>query len=206
MIEKIINVFLHADVYLNTLIQNYGNLVYLFLFFVIFMETGFVLTPFLPGDSLLFIAGALASSGALNVYILFILLSFAAIFGDTANYWIGRYFGEKVFSKMINPENMEKTKLFFKKHGKKAIIIARFAPIIRTFVPFVAGIGKMDYFTFLSYNVIGGVLWVGLFVFAGYFFGNIPIVKENLTWIILVIIVVSLIPAFLEFLKSRKKN
>ena len=140
---------LHLDVYLATIIQSYGNFVYVLLFFIIFIETGFVLTPFLPGDSLLFISGTFASTGALNVYILFLLLSAAAILGDTVNYWIGSYFGEKVFIRFVKQEHLEKTKLFFHHHGKKTIVLARFIPIIRTFAPFVAGIGKMSYLTFL---------------------------------------------------------
>ncbi|MBS3168581.1 DedA family protein [Candidatus Woesearchaeota archaeon] len=207
MIKKIIDFILHIDQYLNVLIQNYGNLVYIFLFMIIFMETGFVVTPFLPGDSLLFVAGALAATGSLNVYIIFLLLSIAAILGDTVNYALGKYFGEKVFSRFIKKDHLEKTKLFFNKYGKKTIILARFIPIIRTFAPFVAGIGKMNYFTFLSYNIIGGIVWVGIFIFAGFFFGNVPIIKENLSIIIILIIIVSIIPAVIEYFKiKRSKN
>ena len=196
---------LHLDVYLATLIQSYGNFVYVLLFFIIFIETGFVLTPFLPGDSLLFISGTFASTGALNVYILFLLLSAAAILGDTVNYWIGSYFGEKVFIRFVKQEHLEKTKLFFHHHGKKTIVLARFIPIIRTFAPFVAGIGKMSYLTFLSYNVLGGIAWVAIFVFSGFYFGNILFVKNNLTIIILIIIITSFIPAMLEYYKHKRK-
>jgi len=205
MLKAVMEFILHLDVYLATLIQSYGNFVYVLLFFIIFIETGFVLTPFLPGDSLLFISGTFASTGALNVYILFLLLSAAAILGDTVNYWIGSYFGEKVFIRFVKQEHLEKTKLFFHHHGKKTIVLARFIPIIRTFAPFVAGIGKMSYLTFLSYNVLGGIAWVAIFVFSGFYFGNILFVKNNLTIIILIIIITSFIPAMLEYYKHKRK-
>ncbi len=204
MIGIIIDFILHIDVYLAMIIQNYGNLVYIILFFIIFMETGFVLTPFLPGDSLIFISGTFAATGMLNVYFLFLILSIAAILGDTVNYWIVNYFGEKSFKKFIRPEHMEKTKSFFRCYGKKTIVLARFVPIIRTFAPFVAGVGKMNYLTFLSYNVIGGVTWVAIFVFSGYYFGNISFIKENLTIVVLLIIIASLIPAVIEYFRSKK--
>ncbi len=205
MIKNIIGFILHLDTYLTALIQSYGNFVYVLLFFIIFMETGFVLTPFLPGDSLLFISGTFAATGALNVYLLFLLLSIAAILGDTVNYWIGYHFGKKVFSKFIKQEHIERTKLFFHHHGKKTIVLARFIPIIRTFAPFIAGIGKMNYFTFLVYNVIGGIVWVATFVFSGFYFGNISYIKNNLTIIIILIIILSFIPAILEYIKHRRK-
>ncbi|MBS3156958.1 DedA family protein [Candidatus Woesearchaeota archaeon] len=205
MLKAVMEFILHLDVYLATIIQSYGNFVYVLLFFIIFIETGFVLTPFLPGDSLLFISGTFASTGALNVYILFLLLSAAAILGDTVNYWIGSYFGEKVFIRFVKQEHLEKTKLFFHHHGKKTIVLARFIPIIRTFAPFVAGIGKMSYLTFLSYNVLGGIAWVAIFVFSGFYFGNILFVKNNLTIIILIIIITSFIPAMLEYYKHKRK-
>ncbi len=204
MIREFIDFILHMDSYLATLISGYGSWVYAFLFLVIFIETGLVVMPFLPGDSLLFISGALAATGALSVYLLFLLLAAAAILGDTVNYSVGRYFGERVFSRFINPLHMEKTKLFFHRHGKKTIVLARFVPIIRTFAPFVAGVGKMDYFSFLAYNVIGGLSWVAIFIFSGYYFGNIPFVKDNLTAIVILIIIVSFIPAVQEYLKHRK--
>lgn len=202
---KLLDFILHVDKYLNILILNYGAYVYAMMFFVVFVETGLVIMPFLPGDSLLFVAGTFAAVGSLNVIYLFLLLCVAAIIGDTVNYWIGNYFGEKVFAKFIKKEHLDKAKLFYEKHGKKAIVLARFVPIMRTLAPFVAGIGKMNYKTFLVYNVIGGVTWVLIFVFAGYSFGTIPFVKENLTLITLGIILVSMTPAIVEYIKSRRK-
>lgn len=206
MLQQIVDLLLHPDNSLEGIIQNYGNLIYFFLFSIIFLETGFVLTPFLPGDSLLFVAGTLSSEKGLNIYFLFGLLVFAAILGDTVNYWIGHFFGEKAFARFIKKEHLDRTRKFFDCHGKRTIIIARFVPIVRTFAPFVAGIGKMDYKTFLAYNVIGGVSWVTIFLWLGYFFGQIAFIKENLTYFILGIIFVSLIPVFLEFWKHRKNN
>lgn len=206
MISSIIDIILHIDKYLNILILAGGILTYLILFLIIFMETAFVLTPFLPGDSLLFVSGAFAAARSLDITILFIMLAIAAIIGDTYNYFIGNYFGEKIFSKYLNKKYMERTRLFYKKHGKKTIALARFVPIVRTFAPFIAGIGKMRYLTFLSYNIIGGLAWVALFLFAGYFFGNIPFVKDNLSVFIFLIIAVSFIPVVIEYLKSRKEN
>ncbi len=201
---NILDFVLHIDKYLGMIISNYGVLVYAFLFLIIFIETGLVIMPFLPGDSLLFIAGTLASAGFMNVFVLFLILGVAAILGDSINYFIGNYFGEKVFSRFINQENLEKTKSFYKRHGGKTIILARFVPIIRTIAPFVAGVGKMNYSRFLRFNVVGGVGWVGLFVFAGYFFGSIPLVKNNLSLVIILIIVVSLIPAVVEYIRNKK--
>jgi len=205
MLNNIIDFILHVDKYLGGLIQAYGTLVYGFLFIVIFVETGLVIMPFLPGDSLLFVAGTFAAIGDFNVVYLFLILSLAAVAGDTVNYWIGKYFGEKLFAKLINKKHLESTKQFYEKHGKKAIVLARFVPIVRTFAPFVAGIGKMHYTSFLIYNVIGGISWVLIFMFAGYAFGNISFVKENLSIFILGIIVVSVIPIVIEYLKSRRK-
>lgn len=205
MLNNIIDFVLHVDKYLGGLILAYGTLVYGFLFLVIFVETGLVIMPFLPGDSLLFVSGTFAASGAFNVWYLFLILSIAAVLGDTVNYWLGKYFGEKLFEKLINKKHLENTKQFYEKHGKKAIVLARFVPIIRTFAPFVAGIGKMHYTSFLIYNVIGGVSWVLIFMFAGYAFGNIPFVKDNLSMFILGIIVVSVIPIVIEYLKSKRK-
>ncbi len=203
MLSKLIDIILHLDKYLGTIIQDYGVFVYLFLFLVFFTETGLVIAPFLPGDSLLFVAGTFAGIGSLNLYALLITLSAAVILGDTINYWLGSYFGEKLFSRLIKKEHMEKTKIFYEKHGKKTIALARFVPIIRTFAPFVAGIGKMNYWTFLGYNVLGGIAWIFLFVFAGYFFGNIPIIEKNLSLVILLIIAVSLIPLLREYLNHK---
>lgn len=201
-----IEFILHADIYLAAFIQSYGSLVYILLFFIVFMETGFVLTPFLPGDSLLFISGAFAATGILNAYFLFLILGAAAVLGDTANYLMGYYFGEKVFGKFIKAEHIEKTKLFFERHGKKTIVLARFIPIIRTFAPFTAGVGKMNYFTFSGYNVIGGLVWVFVFIFSGFYFGNIPYVKNNLTAIVFLIIIVSFILAMFEYLNCRDRK
>jgi len=204
---KIVDLFLHLDKYLSEVISTYGLWTYGLLFFVIFMETGFVVTPFLPGDSLIFAAGTFAALGALNPFVLYLLLAAAAILGDTANYWIGHAIGERAFSgeiKWIKKEYMERTHAFFEKHGGKTIFLARFVPIIRTFAPFVAGVGKMSYGYFISYNVFGGLTWVALFLAAGYFFGNIPFVKHNFSLVIIAIILISLVPMVVEALKSRK--
>jgi len=207
-IQLIIDFVLHLDKYLGQIIQDYGTWTYLILFFVIFMETGFVVTPFLPGDSLLFAAGAFAGLGYLNVGILFAILSIAAIAGDTANYWIGHYIGPRAFSgniRFLKKEYLDRTHAFYEKHGGKTIIIARFIPIIRTFAPFVAGVGAMTYGKFIAYNVFGGLLWVALFTFGGYFFGNISFVRDNFTFVIVAIIIISVLPAVIEFIKSRRK-
>jgi len=205
-INQGIDFVLHLDNYLNLIIQNYGNLTYVFLFLIIFVETGLVVAPFLPGDSLIFAAGAFAGQGALNIYLLFGLLAMAAILGDTVNYWIGYLFGEKIIAspkiKIVNRKHLEKTQAFFDKYGGKTIIIARFVPIVRTFAPFMAGVGRMNYPKFLSYNVIGGIFWTGLFSFGGYFFGNIRFVQENFSLVIIIIIALSIIPAIIEFIKA----
>jgi membrane-associated protein len=205
-ISFLIDLFLHLDVYLNEIITRYGVWTYAILFFVIFMETGFVVTPFLPGDSLLFAAGTFASLGALNVWTLVILLIIAAVLGDTVNYWIGHTLGERAYSiKWIKREYMDKTHAFFEKHGGKTIFLARFVPIVRTFAPFVAGIGRMSYSYFLTYNVVGGVTWVLIFTLAGYFFGNIPFVKHNFEFVIVAILVISVVPIFYEAVKARRE-
>src|SRR3989344_7900275 len=201
LIKDFIDVILHLDKYLGEIISNYGTLTYGILFLIIFLETGLVFTPFLPGDSLIFVAGTFAAKKVMNVFLLFILLSLAAILGDTINYWIGNYFGSKIH---IKQEYLDRTQKFYEKYGNKTIVLARFIPLIRTFAPFIAGIGKMNYLRFLSYNIIGGILWVAIFVFGGYFFGNIPFVSENLTYFILGIIIISFIPTFIGFLKHRK--
>ena len=203
MLETILNFALHLDKQLVVLIEQYGLFIYPILFLTIFIETGFVIIPFLPGDSLIFVAGTIAAVGSLNPYVIFILLAIAAIGGDTVNYWFGRYAGKKVFKKFINPEHLKKTELFYERYGKKAIILARFIPIIRTIAPFVAGVGRMNYKIFLAYNIIGGILWVAIFTFAGYFFGNFTFVKDNLTAITLLIIFVSILPAIWEATKKR---
>ena len=209
IISQVVDFILHLDVHLNGIIQNFGIWTYFILFLIIFLETGVVITPFLPGDSLLFAAGSFAALGSLNVFVLFIILTFAAILGDTINYWIGHYIGPKAFSgniRFLKKEYMDRTHGFYEKHGGKTIILARFIPIIRTFAPFVAGIGAMNYSRFLVYNVVGAVLWVALFIFGGYFFGNLPIIKENFTLAILAIIIISVLPGVVEYLRERYKS
>ena len=209
LINNFIDFILHLDKYLSVIIQNYGVLTYLFIFMIIFAETGFVVTPFLPGDSLLFAAGSFAAIGSLNVIWLFALLALAAILGDTINYSIGKFLGTKGFEKypkVFKKEYMEKTNKFYEKYGSKTIVLARFVPVVRTFAPFVAGVGKMKYMKFLTYNIIGGVLWVALFVFGGYYFGNIPIVKNNFSIAIIIIIIASVMPILFEVWKHYKNK
>ena len=208
-ISYLIDLFLHLDKHLSQIIQNYGVWTYLLLFLVIFMETGFVVTPFLPGDSLLFAAGTFASpalGSSLNIFLLWALLCTAAILGDTVNYWIGHFVGPKAFSgevRFLKVEYLDRTHEFYEKHGGKTIIIARFIPIIRTFAPFVAGIGAMNYGRFITYNVVGGVVWVTIFAFGGYYFGNLPFVKENFSLVVIAIIFISVVPMIFEFIKQR---
>jgi membrane-associated protein len=200
---------LHLDKSLGQIIQDYGLWTYLILFAVIFCETGLVVTPFLPGDSLLFAAGAFAAIGSLDVTLLFILLAVAAIIGDTVNYWIGAYVGPRAFSgeiRFLKKEYLDRTHRFYERYGPGTIILARFVPIVRTFAPFVAGIGAMNYGRFIAYNVIGGVAWVALFVFGGYWFGNLPFVKEHFTLVVLAIIVISVIPLAVEVLRARLRR
>lgn len=209
IISQLVDFILHLDVHLNEIIQNFGIWTYLILFLIIFLETGVVITPFLPGDSLLFAAGSFAALGSLNVWVLFFTLIIAAILGDTINYWIGHYIGPKAFSgniRFLKKEYLDRTHEFYEKHGGKTIILARFIPIIRTFAPFVAGIGAMNYSRFLVYNVVGAFIWVTLFTFGGYFFGNLPIIKENFTLAILAIILISVLPGVVEFLRERFKS
>ena len=206
ILTTIINFILHIDTHLGALIASYGTLTYLFLFVVIFAETGFVFTPFLPGDSLIFAAGAFAAIGSFNVVVLIFLFWFAAFLGDTANYWIGHFFGQKIIDNPklpINQKHIDRTQKFYDKHGGKTIFLARFIPIIRTFAPFVAGIGKMEYKKFISFNATGGFTWVCAFTLLGYFFGNLPGVRKNFSIVVLAIIVLSLTPIFIEFVKSR---
>jgi membrane-associated protein len=207
LISNSINILLHLDKYLNEVIQNYGRWTNLILFLIIFCETGLVVTPFLPGDSLLFATGAFAASGSLEVEWLLILLAIAAVLGDTANYSIGHFVGPKIFYKenvhFLNKKYLERAHEFYEKHGGKAIVLARFVPIIRTFVPFVAGIGRMNYLRFVCYNVTGGVAWVIILIASGYFFGNIPVVKRNFTLAIYIIIFISILPGLAEFLRNR---
>lgn len=207
-LSYLIEFVLHLDKHLHELVLHYGTWVYGILFLIIFAETGLVIMPLLPGDSLLFAAGAVAATGGLDPHLLVILLIIAAILGDTVNYWIGHYVGPRVFSqthsRWFNPQHLQRTHHFYQKHGGKTIVLARFLPIIRTFAPFVAGVGRMDYVHFLIYNIIGGIIWVSSFVYMGYFFGNLPIVKENFTLVILAIIVISLLPIVIEFFKHRR--
>ncbi len=207
LLKQLIDVFLHLDVHLAEVTRDYGAWTNALLFVIVFCETGHVVTPFLPGDSLLFTAGALASLGNLNVWFLFVILSAAAILGDTANYWIGKKIGPRAFDgtiRFLKQEHLRKTELFYEKHGKKTIILARFVPIVRTFAPFVAGVGSMTYGTFIAYNVIGGVAWVAICVFAGYFFGNLPLVKKNFSLAVLAIIGISVLPLVLEWWRARR--
>jgi len=205
----LLDFILHIDVHLGQLISLYGFATYAILFVIIFIETGLVFTPFLPGDSLLFAAGAFAALGSLNVFLVLGLLTAAAILGDTCNYWIGHFFGQKLVDNPkvpIRKEHLEETQKFFEKHGGKTIILARFIPVVRTFAPFVAGIGKMSYGKFISYNVVGGVAWVFIATLAGYFFGNIPFVKENFSIIVLVIILISVVPMMVPIFNKWTKK
>jgi membrane-associated protein len=207
---KAVDLFLHLDRYLGNIIGEYGVWTYFILFLVVFCETGLVVTPLLPGDSLLFAAGTFCSLGVIRVDLMILLLCIAAIAGDTVNYWIGHKVGPKIFkkedSRFFKKKYLERTHAFYEKHGGKTIIIARFVPIIRTFAPFVAGIGAMTYPKFIAYNVIGGVAWVFIFVLAGYFFGNIPFVKNNFSMVILAIIFISILPGIVEFIRARRKS
>ena len=207
-IAKAVDLFLHLDKHLGAIIQQYGTWTYAILTLVVFCETGLVVTPFLPGDSLLFAAGALAAlpESPLSVYFLFLLLSAAAILGDTVNYWIGHKVGPRAFEgkvKFLNKNHLERTHEFYERYGGKTIIIARFVPIVRTFAPFVAGIGSMSYGKFITYNVVGGILWVAICLFAGFFFGNLPFVKQNFSVVIIAIIVISVLPGVYEFARHK---
>lgn len=207
LIYKFIDIFLHLDKYLSQITNQYGTASYLLLFIVIFCETGLVITPFLPGDSLIFAVGALCAKGIFNHVFMFFMISVAAIAGDTVNYHIGHSLRHKVESKQdirfIKREYLEKTQAFFERHGGKTIIIARFIPIIRTFAPFVSGVGKMSYTRFLSYNAIGGIAWVTIALYSGYFFGNIKVVKENFSIVVIAIVLISAMPAVIAYLKSK---
>jgi len=207
LLNNFIDIILHLDKYLDLVIRSYGTWTYALLFLIIFCETGLVVTPFLPGDSLLFAVGTFAALGSIEVQWLVVFLSLAAILGDNVNYWIGHFAGPKVFSKeksrFLNKEYLERTHQFYEKYGGKTIVIARFIPIIRTFAPFVAGIGRMTYRRFTLYNIVGGIAWVLIFVLGGYFFGSIPFIKNNFELAILAIIFISILPGIIEFLRHR---
>ena len=209
LLKDFIEIFLHLDKHLSAVIQAYGGWTYVILLLIIFCETGLVVTPILPGDSLLFAIGSFAALGSLELEYLLIGLTIAAILGDSVNYAIGHYMGPKVFSKKVSrifwKEYLDKTHRFYEKYGAKTIILARFVPIVRTFAPFVAGIGAMSYGKFLTYNIVGGVLWISLFVLGGYFFGGLPIVKQNFTLVILAIIALSVMPGVIEFIRARRQ-
>jgi len=206
-LDFLIDLFLHLDEYLAGIISDYGAWTYGILFAVIFVETGLVIMPFLPGDSLLFAAGTFAALGALNVWFLIGLLFVAAVLGDAVNYSIGHYLGERAYNiKWIKKEYLDKTHAFFEKHGGKAIFLARFVPIVRTFAPFVAGIGKMSYRYFATYNVVGAAVWVFTFTLMGYFFGNLEFVKKNFELVIIAIIFISVLPMFFEWWKARRES
>jgi membrane-associated protein len=210
LFKTFIDFFLHLDLHLASIVQDYGLWTYLILILIIFCETGLIVTPFLPGDSLLFAVGALAAGGSLQVGWLIAYLTLAAIAGDTVNYWVGYFIGPKLFKKgdarFLKKAHLDRTHRFYEKYGGKTIIIARFIPIVRTFAPFVAGLGRMNYWRFSSYNVIGGVVWVVAFILVGYLFGNIPAVKSNFTLVIFAIILISILPGLVEFLRVRRQS
>lgn len=209
VINFLIDFILHLDEHLVKIVSTYGVLTYVILFLIIFAETGLVLLPFLPGDSLLFATGALAALGSMNIFIVLAVLTAAAVIGDTVNYWIGHFFGEALIKNPripINQEHIDKTNAFYAKHGGKTIILARFVPIVRTFAPFVAGVGKMHYDTFISYNIIGGILWVAGFTLAGYFFGNIPWVQHNFEIVVFAIVGISVLPMIYEVIQAKMKK
>ncbi len=208
LIYTVIDFFIHLDRYLTDIIQSIGSLTYVLIFIIVFCETGLFVTPFLPGDSLIFVIGSLSAIGALNLWISTIVLMTAAIIGDTVNYHIGKYLGPKIFKKQnvrfLNRKHLDKAHKFYEKHGGKTVIIARYIPIIRTFAPFVAGMGSMSYGRFILYNIVGGVSWVSICIFSGYFFGNIPVVSENFTLVILAIVAISALPILISWISSRK--
>ncbi|MGD0281775.1 MAG: DedA family protein [Dissulfurispiraceae bacterium] len=208
LIGNLISVFMHLDSHLSLVIRQYGPVTYVILSLIIFCETGLVVTPFLPGDSLLFAAGTFAALGSFDISLLYVLLVFAAMAGNTTNYWIGYFAGPRVFHRedvrFLNRKHLERTHRFYEKYGGKTIIIARFIPVVRTFAPFVAGIGRMAYTRFLSYDIFGGTAWVSVCVFSGYFFGNIPVVRRNFSLVILAIIAVSVMPGVVEFIRHRR--
>jgi membrane-associated protein len=207
-LKQFVDLFLHLDTHLSAVISQYGTWTYLILFLIVFCETGLVVTPFLPGDSLLFAAGTFAALGDLDVRLMIVLLIIAAIVGDTVNYWVGAAIGPRAFQgniRFLKREHLERTHAFYEKHGGKTIILARFIPIIRTFAPFVAGVGAMSYGKFLTYNVVGAVVWVIVLVLAGFFFGNIPVVRENFSLVIMAIIAISVLPVVVEAVRVRRR-
>lgn len=210
IVAAFIEIFLHLDKHLNVVIQSYGVWTYLILFLIVFCETGLVVTPLLPGDSLLFAAGSFAALGSLDLRWLFLLLCTAAILGDTLNYSIGRFMGPKVFhktnSRIFKKEYLEKTHKFYEKYGGKTIILARFVPIVRTFAPFVAGVGTMSYSRFVAFNITGGIAWVGIFIFGGYYFGGLSVVKHNFSIVILAIIFISILPGLIEYVRHKRNS
>ncbi len=207
-LQTFMDFILHLDSHMKEIVSQYGLLTYVILFAIVFAETGLVVTPFLPGDSLLFAAGAISALGSLNIFGVIALLIIAAILGDTVNYWIGHFFGRKMVDnpriKFINQEHIDKTEQFYKKYGGKTIILARFVPIVRTFAPFVAGVGTMDYSKFVTYNVVGGIIWVTIFTLAGYFFGNLEFIQKNFHYAIFAIIFLSLVPMVYEFIQAKR--
>jgi len=208
ILQSLLDFFLHLDTYLDEIIRTYGIWTYALLFLIIFMETGLVVTPFLPGDSLLFAAGTFAGIGSLNVWLLWLLLFIAAVLGDTVNYWIGNKVGPRAFEgnvRFLKKEYLDQTQEFYNKHGGKTIVLARFVPIVRTFAPFVAGVGTMDYRRFISYNILGAFLWTALFISLGYFFGNIPFVQKNFEFVVVAIIFISIVPMVIEYVRGRAK-
>jgi membrane-associated protein len=200
-LHQAIDFFLHLDKHLNEIFQNYGLWTYGIIFAIIFCETGLVITPFLPGDSLLFAVGALSAKGSLNVVLAYLLMTGAALLGDNANYWIGRFLGENAFGKLVNKKHLNRTHEFYEKHGVLALVIAQFVPIIRTFAPFVAGVGEMTYSRFVTFNLIGVLSWATLFLWSGYLFGNLDFVQQNFHYVVLGIILVSITPIILEVAK-----
>lgn len=209
LVSSFADVVLHLDRYLQWVVANYGGWIYLILFAIIFCETGLVVTPFLPGDSLLFVAGAVAAGGAMDVHVLFAVLAAASFSGDNSNYWIGRYAGARLFtrkgSRLLNPAHVERTNAFYAKHGGKTVLIARFVPVVRTFAPFVAGMGHMPYQRFLMFSFAGALLWIGSLTYAGYFFGNLPLVRDNLSVVIIAIVLISILPGVIEYLRNRSR-
>ena len=208
-LKEVLDFVLHLDKHLSPIIQEYGAWTYLLLFLIVFCETGLVITPFLPGDSLLFAAGAFAAAGSLSIWVLIAVLFVAAVLGDTVNYWVGHFLGHRLLNakrRLIKPEHLAYTHEFYEKYGGKTIIIARFVPIVRTIAPFVAGLGTMSYGRFMSYNVIGGAVWVLICTLAGYLFGNLPFVQKNFSLVVLMIIVLSLVPAVWEVWRARRRR